>query len=55
MKPGLTDQEKQFILQLLSKLNINPLASDAADTVALVQSIARKLLEEEKVKEDQDG
>lgn len=55
MQKELTEQEKQFILQLLSKLNVNPLASDAIDTISLVQNIARKLLTEEQEGEKDHG
>lgn len=44
MPKELTDKECQFLLQLLAKLNVNPLSSEAADTVAIVQTIARKLV-----------
>jgi hypothetical protein len=61
MQPQLTDQDKQFILRVFSQLHINPLASDAQETVAMVQRIARILLadgeknESESIKGEQDG
>lgn len=56
MAKELTDQESQFILQILAKLNVNPLSSEAIDTVAIVQAIARKLIDTtDETKEKQNG
>lgn len=50
----LTDQEKQFILHLLSRFQINPLAADAMDVLALIQSAAKKIAAPD-TEEKQDG
>lgn len=38
-----TPDEKQFLLRLLSQMQVNPLGDGAEETVRLVRSIARKL------------
>jgi len=47
----MNNEEKQFIVSILSQLQVNPSASNALETVAMVQAILAKLKVEEVTKE----
>lgn len=38
-----TEQERDLLMELLSNLKVNPLDTGAAESVALIQSIAAKV------------
>lgn len=44
----MTLEQKQFIINILSKLQVNPAAEDAMANVQMVQSIIKELSEENK-------
>lgn len=43
----MTQEQKQFIVNILSKLQINPAAEDAMANVQMIQSIIKELTKEE--------
>ena len=47
IKNHMNNEEKQFIVSILSQLQVNPSASNALETVAMVQAILAKLKVEE--------
>jgi hypothetical protein len=41
----LTEQEKQIIVEIVSKTQVSPLQSNAVEVLAILQSIIKKLTE----------